>query len=94
MNKALAATIRFLNAALALLIIIGCAAAGTTISSYLQTLGVNVSVGSATLIGLFFGFIIATALCGILAIFIEIRSELILIRKFLEENLIQKRIEN
>jgi hypothetical protein len=79
MNKFLAEILGFLNGLLALLIILSGAAIGVT----------QVGGSGAGLFGLFFGLIggIVTAgiVCGLLAIFIEIRSELIKIRIELTE---------
>jgi hypothetical protein len=76
MNAFLAGIVGFLNGLLALLIILGVAVIGAD-----QVGGGGVGL----LLGLIFGVITAGVVCGLLAIFIEIRSELIKIRIALTE---------
>ena len=85
MNKVLAATIRFLNGFLALfLVIIG----GVMGRQYglvmgLHSNGLDASTGAV--VGVIGGFVAAVVICGFLALFIEMRSELIRIREALEK---------
>jgi hypothetical protein len=76
MNKLLAGAIRFLNGFFAVLFVIVGAVAGATFPQ-----------GSPThaLIGAIVGFVVALLACGLLALFIEIRTELIRIREALEK---------
>lgn len=80
MNRLLAATIRALNSVLALLFIIGGAVAG---SVYGKILG---NEGGGIIIGIIGGFILAVVVCGFIALFIDMRSELIKIRLALTNN--------
>jgi hypothetical protein len=75
MNRLLAGAIRFLNGFLAIIFVIVGAVAGATFPQ-----------GSPTyaLIGAIVGFVVALLACGLLALFIEIRTELIKIREALE----------
>jgi hypothetical protein len=75
MNKVLAGAIRFLNGFIAIILVIVGAVVGATFPQ-----------GSPTyaLIGAIVGFVIALLACGLLALFIEIRTELIKIREVLE----------
>lgn len=75
MNKMLVEAVSMINALLAVLFIGGGAIAG---------LGYAGGVG--LIVGLLAGFLVAVAVCGILAIFIEIRNELISIRLALGES--------
>ena len=76
MNKFLARIVGFLNGLLALLIILSGAAIGAD----------QVGGGSAGLfLALIVGIVAAGVVCGLLAIFIEIRSELVKIRIALTE---------
>ena len=75
MNRLLAGTVRLLNGFLAVaLVIIGLVAgAGTSQNS-----------AAGALLGAIIGFIVALLACGMLALFIEMRTELIRIRTALE----------
>jgi len=86
MNKVLAATIRFLNGFLALFIIAACGIAGRQygVMRGLHANGVDATTGLVA--GLFVGFVAAVVVCGFLALFIEMRSELIRIRELLERD--------
>ena len=86
MNKVLAATIRFLNGFLALFIIAACAFAGRQYGAVmgLHSNGLDSTLGLVA--GLFVGFVAAVVVCGFLALFIEMRSELIRIRELLARN--------
>ena len=74
MNSLLANTIGLLNGLLALFFIIAGALIG---QSQLEGMGL--------IVGLVVGFILAVVVCGILAIFISMRDELIEIRKLLNK---------
>jgi len=80
MNKVLAATIRFLNGFLALFLIVMGGALG---KQYSLMIGLHASTGA--IIGVIGGFVVAVVICGFLALFIEMRSELIRIREVLEK---------
>ncbi len=69
MNKMLVEAVSMINALLAVLFIGGGAIAG-----------LDYAGGGGLFVGLLVGFLVAVAVCGILAIFIEIRNELISIR--------------
>ena len=79
MNKLLAALIRFLNGLLAFVLMAGGAAVG---AEYGGALG---GEAAGAFVGFLGGLVIALIICGILALFIEIRSELIKIRGILEK---------
>ena len=74
MNSLLANTIGVLNGLLALFFVIVGALIG---QSQLEGMGL--------IVGLVLGFILAVVVCGILAIFISMRDELIEIRKLLNK---------
>ena len=84
MNKILAATIRFLNGFLALFIIAACAIAGKQYGAVMGLHGNGLDATTGLVAGLFVGFVAAVVVCGFLALFIEMRSELIKIREILE----------
>lgn len=70
MNKLLAGTIRTLNGLIAVLLVISGGATAAALGGR----------GLSILGGLILGFLVAVLICGVLAILIEIRSELIKIR--------------
>ena len=73
MNRLLAEGVKFLNAALAgIFVLVGTIAGGQRSEGY-------------AIIGGVIGFAVAVMVCGLLALFIEIRSELIRIREALEK---------
>jgi uncharacterized membrane protein YraQ (UPF0718 family) len=77
MNRLLAGTVRLLNGFLAVaLIVIGLVAGAA--SSQNSTAG--------ALLGSIIGFIVALLACGMLALFIEMRTELIKIRMAVERS--------
>lgn len=80
MNKILAASIRALNGAFAIIIILLGAGIGDATASQF-----GASQESGTIIGAVAGFLLALILCGLLALFIEMRTELIKIRILLSE---------
>lgn len=80
MNHFLASIVGFLNGLLALILIIGGAAIGSLLENQFNINGV--------VIGLIAGVILAVVVCGLLAIFISIRNELILIRRLLSEGFV------
>jgi hypothetical protein len=78
MNKLLAGAVRFLNGLLALLFVAG----GTLVGAeYGGRVG---GQESGMIVGFIAGFAVALVVCGFLALFIEMRSELIKIRGILE----------
>jgi uncharacterized membrane protein YraQ (UPF0718 family) len=79
MNSLLASTVGFLNAFLALVFIIGGALIGKSIED-----SIHYELGGMGLVfGLVVGLILAIIICGVLAIFISMRNELIAIRRLL-----------
>ena len=84
MNKVLAATIRFLNGFLAIFIIAACAIAGRQYGAVMGLHGNGLDATTGLVVGLVVGFVAAVVVCGFLALFIEMRSELIKIREVLE----------
>ena len=83
MNKILAATIRFLNGFLALFIIAACGIAGRQYGAVMGLHGNGLDATMGLVVGLVVGFVAAVVVCGFLALFIEMRSELIRIRELL-----------
>jgi len=86
MNKVLAAMIRGLNGLLALVIVAVGAIVG---SQYGATVGAQHGADQqqffgGLVAGLLVGSLAALAICGVLALFVEMRSELIKIRMLLE----------
>ena len=79
MNKILAGTIRFLNGLFAFVLVAG----GTAIGA--EYGGVLGGEAAGAFVGFLGGLVIALIICGFLALFIEIRSELIKIRGILEK---------
>ena len=80
MNHFLASIVGFLNGLLALILIIGGAAIGSTLEDQFDINGV--------VIGLIVGVILAVVVCGLLAIFISMRNELIAIRRLLADGFV------
>lgn len=80
MNHFLASIVGFLNGLLALILIIGGAAIGSTLEDQFDINGV--------VIGLIVGIILAVVVCGLLAIFISMRNELIAIRRLLADGFV------
>ena len=93
MNKILAGTIRFLNGLFAFVLVAGGTAIGAEYGGVLgQYVGRSVKYGgvlggeaAGAFVGFLGGLVIALIICGFLALFIEIRSELIKIRGILEK---------
>ena len=77
MNSLLASIVGFLNGFLALVFIIGGAIIGHEFDYQLDGLGL--------VLGLVIGVIIAIVVCGVLAIFISMRNELMAIRRLLDK---------
>jgi hypothetical protein len=75
MNKALAGAVRVLNGFFAVLFVIVGAAVGG-LSSRFSPVGLFLGIVS--------GVVVATIACGLLAFFIDMRTELIRIREILE----------
>ena len=81
MNNLLASSIGFFNGLLALIFIISGAAAAYSLPPYYHNSDpvLNALLGSAV------GLIFAILVCGVLALFISMRNELILIRRILDK---------
>jgi len=75
MNSLLASIVGFLNGFLALIFIIGGAIIGDSYNYQLDGIGL--------VLGLVLGVILAIVVCGVLAIFISMRNELMAIRRLL-----------
>ena len=80
MNYLLASIVGFLNGFLALLFIVSGAIMGHTYFSYN-----NLNEVTGLVVGLVIGVIVAIVVCGVLAIFISMRSELMAIRRLLDK---------
>ena len=74
MNRLLSSAVGFLNALLAIILII--------VGAILGTAFIHAVVGFV--VGGILGFVVAAIICGFLALVIEIRSELVMIREALE----------
>ena len=85
MNKLLAATIRLLNGILALFLIVACAIAGRQYGVLTELHGGGLDATTGLVVGFVTGLMVAVVICGFLALFIEMRSELIKIREVLEK---------
>jgi hypothetical protein len=83
MNKLLAGAIRFLNGFVAVIFVIVGFVVGNVFSDRFS----DVPPGAArlTILGAVMGFMVAVIACGLLALFIEMRTELIKIREILEK---------
>ena len=81
MNSLLASIVGFLNGFLALLFIIGGAIIGDEYDPLLEGFGLE---GLGLPLGLIIGVILAIVVCGILAIFVSMRNELMAIRRLLD----------
>ena len=79
MNGFLASILGFLNAFIALFLIIGGGAVGLQLDDKFS--------GGGLIVGLIIGVVLAVIICGVLAIFISMRRELMVIRRLLEERL-------
>ena len=77
MNSLLASIVGFLNAFLALFFVIGGAVIGDSFNYQLDGMGL--------VLGLIIGAILAIVVCGVLAIFISMRNELMTIRRLLDK---------
>jgi uncharacterized membrane protein len=78
MNRFLARSIGFYNSFLAVILVLGGVVIGAGLGQYSGRTGVGV------VLGLIVGIIVAVIVCGVLALFIEMRHELIKIRSSLE----------
>ena len=85
MNKILAATIRFLNGFLALFLVVIGGVLGRQYGLMIGLHGNGLDASTGAVIGVIGGFVAAVVICGFLALFIEMRSELIRIREVLEK---------
>ena len=77
MNRLLAGAVRFLNGFLAVALIVIGLVAGSVSSQ---------SSAAGALVGAIIGFVVALLACGMLALFIEMRTELIKIRMAVERS--------
>lgn len=80
MNRILAEGVRLLNGFIAILLVV-LGAVGGAVGA--QTAGGS---GAGAVMGAILGFLLAVVICGILATFIEIRSELVAIRQALSRD--------
>lgn len=88
MNSLLASIVGFLNGLLALIFIICGAVVGLNFDSIMaEYLGYPYSSfgNYGVILGLIIGFIFAVLFCGLLALFISMRKELIAIRRLLDK---------
>lgn len=69
MNKFLASTVAWMNAILAIFIVVAGVAAGG-----------NAYGGEGAVLGAIAGIVVAVLICGLLALVVDIRNELVLIR--------------
>jgi drug/metabolite transporter (DMT)-like permease len=83
MNKLLAGAIRFLNGFVAVIFVIVGFVVGNVFSDRFSD--VPPGAASLTILGAVMGFMVAVIACGLLALFIEMRTELIKIREILEK---------
>ena len=82
MNGFLASILGYMNAFLALFLIVGGGAVGSQFDDKFS--------GGGLVVGLIVGVILAVIICGVLAIFISMRRELLVIHRLLEERLIEQ----
>jgi len=80
-NTLLANAVGFLNGLFALVLIFG----GAIVGDYAEREGVFPVGMNGAILGLVIGFIVAIVVCGLLAVFISMRNELVSIRRILEE---------
>ena len=81
MNGFLASILGYMNAFIALFVIVGGGAVGSQFDDQFS--------GSGLIVGLIVGVVLAVIICGVLAIFISMRRELMVIRRLLEERLLE-----
>lgn len=81
MNGFLARILGYMNAFIALFLIVGGGAVGSQFDDKFS--------GGGLVVDLIVGVILAAIICGVLAIFISMRRELLVIRRLLEERLIE-----
>ena len=81
MNGFLASILAYMNAFIALFFIVGGGAVGFQFDDKFS--------GGGLIVGLIVGVILAVIICGVLAIFISMRRELLVIRRLLEERLLE-----
>jgi hypothetical protein len=77
MNKLLSQSLSYVNAFFAILIIIG--------SGFSAMFLANENHVLALILGILGGFIAAVLICGALAVFLNIRDELVLVNNFLND---------
>jgi hypothetical protein len=82
MNRFLASSIGYLNGLLAVIIIL---AGGFGARSMALSAGAVDAAGAALIGGLLLGLVVAVLLCGVLAIFVDIRREVVAIRELLSK---------
>ena len=81
MNSFLASILGYMNAFIALFLILGGGAVGSQFDDKFS--------GGGLIVGLIVGVVLAAIICGVLAIFISMRRELMVIRRLLEERLLE-----
>ena len=81
MNGFLASILGFMNAFIALFLILGGGAVGSQFDDKFS--------GGGLIVGLIVGVVLSVIICGVLAIFISMRRELMVIRRLLEERLLE-----
>ena len=81
MNGFLASILGYMNAFIALFLILGGGAVGSQFDDKFS--------GGGLIVGLIVGVVLAVIICGVLAIFISMRRELMVIRRLLEERLLE-----
>ena len=81
MNGFLASILGYMNAFIALFLILGGGAVGSQFDDKFS--------GGGLIVGLIVGVVLAAIICGVLAIFISMRRELMVIRRLLEERLLE-----
>ncbi len=81
MNGFLASILGYMNAFIALFLIFGGGAVGFQFDDQFS--------GGGLIVGLIVGVVLAVIICGVLAIFISMRRELMVIRRLLEGRLLE-----
>ena len=81
MNGFLASILGYMNAFIALFLILGGGAVGSQFDDKFS--------GGGLIVGLIVGVVLSVIICGVLAIFISMRRELMVIRRLLEERLLE-----
>ncbi|MEC9022099.1 MAG: hypothetical protein VX597_00670 [Pseudomonadota bacterium] len=81
MNGFLASILGYMNTFIAFFFIVGGGAVGSQFHDKFS--------GGELIVGVIVGVILAVIICGVLAIFISMRRELLVIRRLLEERLLE-----